>query len=522
MLRGTGVAPGSAVGRLVVARVGEPRGVPATPPPAGIPEALDTVARHMDDLAGALRTRGRAAEADVVEFAALIARDRELRDGAARRLAAGLAPIDALAAAVHEFAELVAGFDDELLAERAVDVRDVGRQAETLLRGEDPTGGRLPGGAPAVLVGTELAALDLLRGVRPAAAVSERGGPTGHLAIVARSLGIPLVLGIPVAALAELAEELILVDGEAGTVEVNAGARVRTIPASRRVPGGGAGQAITRDGRRIRVRANVATVTDALAAGAEGSEGVGLLRTELPFLAEEFGWPDEERQVAALAPVLAAVPPGPVVVRTFDFTGDKRPPFLRDRRITLPGPDALLAQLRAVMRAASDTGVEVALLLPMVDHPRRIKHVRVLLAEACAGLGLAPPPLGAMVELPQVLDQVDDLAEHADFLSLGTNDLTSRLLGLRRDDPRLTPASAADPRVLDAIARTIRAGHAHGRAVSLCGDAAADPAVLPHLVRLGCDAVSVAPSALALVRAVVRGCFAHPPTRHLGCDGWGF
>ncbi|WP_439676171.1 putative PEP-binding protein [Embleya sp. MST-111070] len=504
VLRGTGAAPGSAVGRLVAARVGAPAARPDPGPPTDIPAALDTVARHMDDLAGALRTRGRAAEADIVEFAALIARDRELRDGAARHLAAGLAPIDALAEAVREFADVVAGFDDELLAERAVDVRDIGRQAEALLRGEDPTGGAPQGGAPAVLVGEELAAMDLLRGARPAAAVSERGGPTGHLAIVARSLGIPLVLGIPVAALAELAEDLILVDGEAGTVEANAGAGVRTIPAPRRVPGGGAGQAITRDGRRIRVRANVATVTDALAAGEAGSEGVGLLRTELPFLTEESGWPDEERHVAMLTPVLAAVPPGLVVVRTLDFTGDKRPPFLRDRRITLPGPDALTAQLRGVMRAASDTGVEVALLLPMVDHPRRIKHVRGLLADACASLGLLPPPLGAMVELPQVLDQVDDLAEHADFLSLGTNDLTSRLLGLSRDDPRLTPASAAHPTVLDAIAQTIRAGHAHGRAVSLCGDAAADPAVLPHLVRLGCDAVSVAPTALAGVRAAVR------------------
>ncbi|WP_406283859.1 putative PEP-binding protein [Embleya sp. NBC_00896] len=507
VLRGTGAAPGSAVGRLVVAHAGGPVGGPAVPAaPTSIAGALDTVARHMDDLAGALRTRGRAAEADIVEFAALIARDQELRGGAAEHLAAGLEPIDALAAAVHDFAGVVAAFDDELLAERAVDVRDVGRQAEALLRGEDMTGGQQRGGAPAVLAGAELAAMDLLRGARPAAAVSERGGLTGHLAIVARSLGIPLVLGIPVAALAELAEDLILVDGEAGTVEANAGARIRTIPAPRRIPGGGPGQAMTRDGRRIRVRANVATLADAIAAGDAGSEGVGLLRTELPFLNEEFDWPDEERHVETLTPILAAVPPGPVVVRTLDFTGDKRPPFLKDRHITLPGPGALTAQLRAIMRAAGDTGVQVAVLLPMVDHPRRIKYARGLLADACADLGLTPPPLGAMVELPQVLDKVDDLAEHADFLSLGTNDLTSRLLGLGRDDPRLVPASAADPVVLGAIAQTIRAGHARGRAVSLCGDAAADPAVLPHLVRLGCDAVSVVPSALARVRAAVRGC----------------
>jgi phosphoenolpyruvate-protein kinase (PTS system EI component) len=507
VLRGTGAAPGSAVGRLVVARPAEGTQAPPVPDaPIGIVDALDTVARHMDDLAGALRTRGRAAEADIVEFAAFIARDRQLRDGAAAHVAAGLDPIDALTSAVQEFAAMLAGFDDVLLAERAVDARDVGRQAEALLRGEDPTGNRERGGAPAVLAATELAAVDLLRGVLPVAALSERGGPTGHLAIVARSLGIPLVLGIPVADLADLADGLILVDGEAGTVEPNAGARVRTIPSPRRHPGGGAGQAITRDGRRIRVRANVATVTDALAAAEAGSEGVGLLRTELPFLTEESGWPDEDRHVAVLTPILRSVPPGPIVVRTLDFTGDKRPPFLKDRRVVLPGPDPLTAQLRAVLRAAADTGVQVAVLLPMVDHPRRIKHARGLLARACADLGLESPPLGAMVELPQVLDHVDDLAEHADFLALGTNDLTSRLLGLGRDDPRLTPASAAEPVVLAAIARTIRAGHARGRAVSLCGDAAADPAVLPHLVRLGCDAVSVAPTALARVRAAVRAC----------------
>jgi len=505
LLRGTGVVPGAAVGRLVVAHVGvSAPGRPAAP--IGVADALDTVARHLDDLAGALRTRGRAAEADIVEFAAMIAREPQLRDGAAEYLRAGLDPVPALAAAVHDFAAMIEAFDDALLAERAVDVRDVGRQAEALLLGSATVDGRDPGGPPAVLAGGELAAMDLLRGPRPAAALSERGGPTGHLAIVARSLGIPLVLGIPVDDLAVFADELILVDGEAGTVETNAGASVRAIPSPRRVPGGGAGQSMTRDGRRIRVRANVATVSDALAAGEAGTEGVGLLRTELPFLTEESGWPDEHAHVAALVPILASVPPGPVVVRTLDFTGDKRPPFLRDRTVAVPGPHALIAQLRGIMRAAGDTGVEVAVLLPMVDHPRRIKHVRGLLASACAELGMEAPPLGAMVELPQVLDRVDDLAEHADFLALGTNDLTSRLLGLGRDDPRLTPASAAEPIVLAAIAQTIRAGHAHGRAVSLCGDAAADPAVLPHLVRLGCDAVSVAPSALARVRAAVRAC----------------
>jgi phosphoenolpyruvate-protein kinase (PTS system EI component) len=218
----------------------------------------------------------------------------------------------------------------------------------------------------------------------------------------------------------------------------------------------------------------------------------------MPFLTATR-WPTQEEHVAALAPILKCFAGRPVTVRTLDFGADKRPPFLAagPARGLLP-PSALTAQLRAVLRAAG--AARVRIMIPMVSTVHELATARGLLVAA----GGRDTPLGAMVETAEALAVIDELAAAADFLSIGSNDLTAALLGLDRRDPALTPSRAADPAVLDAIASVLRAAAAAGTPVSICGDAAADPAVIPLLVDLGGRTLSVAPAALDEVRAQIR------------------
>ncbi|HEU4424331.1 MAG TPA: putative PEP-binding protein, partial [Pilimelia sp.] len=269
--------------------------------------------------------------------------------------------------------------------------------------------------------------------------------------------------------------------------------------------------------------ANVGSVAEADAAVAAGAPGVGLLRTEMPFLTAA-GWPTVAAHVAALAPVLRRFPGAPVTVRTLDFAADKLPSFLRAGAAGLAGGaagrglplmlaagDAFADQFRAILDAGA--GVDLRVMIPMVAGVDELRACRALLAKAAAEAGTATPPLGAMVELPDAVAAIEALAAEADFLSIGSNDLTAAILGLDRRDPALTPARAAEPAVLRAIEAVVGAAARHGRPVSVCGDAAADPDVVPVLLRLGIGTLSVAPAALDEVRALVRDTDVTAPDR---------
>jgi phosphoenolpyruvate-protein kinase (PTS system EI component) len=168
----------------------------------------------------------------------------------------------------------------------------------------------------------------------------------------------------------------------------------------------------------------------------------------------------------------------------------------------LAQPDAFTDQLRSLLRAGAETDLRI--MIPMVADPDELRTCRRLLERAADDVGVAVPPLGIMVELPEAIVHADTLAREADFFSIGSNDLTCQLLHLDRRDPAATPAMAAHPAVLNAIATAVKAAHRHGRRVSVCGDAAADPHVVPLLIGLGCDTLSVAPAALDEVRARIR------------------
>ena len=517
---GVAASPGVALGLLL--RSDRPLSVRerrsgGDDPAAEIAVAFDAVAAQLLDLSKTLRASGQAEMADIVETNSYIALDNELRGAALRHLESGFPPEHAVDQAVGEYAGLLAALDDATLAERAADVRQVGRRVLAYLAGTESA--TVEG--PIVLAAHEIGAADLLEhGDLVVAALSVVGGPNSHASIIARSLGVPLVIGVDAAALANADGTPVLVDTRHGTVTVNPDQVEREeaanamdvarhlrelLAAERDLP------SQTTDGHPVGLYANVATPVEAKAVPAHNAGGVGLLRTELPFL-EAPAWPTEAQHTAVLRPVLAKLAGLPVTVRTLDFADDKFPPFLAPAAVDghlgrglphmLADPSAFKNQFRAILAAGADCDVRV--MIPMVASVDELLACRRILAKTAADLGAPTPPLGAMIELPEAVADADELAREAAFFSIGSNDLTSQILRLDRRDPAVTPAQAAHPDVLRAIAEIVVAAHRHERRVSVCGDAAAHPLVIPLLIGLGCDVLSVAPAALDEVRSRIR------------------
>jgi phosphoenolpyruvate-protein kinase (PTS system EI component) len=236
-----------------------------------------------------------------------------------------------------------------------------------------------------------------------------------------------------------------------------------------------------------------------------GAEGVGLLRTELAFL-DARGWPTESEHLEAIEPILRALGPRPATVRVLDFGADKCPPFLsgtdaRGLALLLSHEDAFVLQLRAIIQASRNR--QVRILLPMVDHPDQLSAARELIERTAVAVRVERvPPVGAMIETPAAAAAARALAARADFLSIGTNDLTAETLGADRFSSN--DAHPHHPRVLELIARSVTAAHEAEIAIEVCGEAASDPAMLPLLVGLDVDELSVGAARVAEVRRWVR------------------
>jgi phosphoenolpyruvate-protein kinase (PTS system EI component) len=339
------------------------------------------------------------------------------------------------------------------------------------------------------------------------------GAATSHAAIMARSLGLPMVVGAGEALLAAVDSTTLVVDGDEGVAYLEpddmreAWARAqmnRLAQAQKKFARERALPPVTRDGHWITLLGNAATAVEVRAVLAAEAEGIGLLRTELAFL-DAQGWPSEEEHAAALAPLLALLHGQVATVRVLDFGEDKTPPFLagteaRGIALLLEHPDALAAQLRALLRVAGDAALRV--LVPLVETPAQLRAVRTLL-RAASGAG-ETTPLGAMIETPEAAHRVRELALDADFISIGTNDLVQYTLGLDRTMPLATARSAADPAVLRLVAETVAGAHDAGLTVEICGEAASVPELAVLFVGLGVDELSVSPARLDEVRSAVR------------------
>jgi phosphoenolpyruvate-protein kinase (PTS system EI component) len=506
-----GVACSSGV---AVAPAWQPRAAAVAPPtadvdPAGVAAAFSRAADRLLDLATSFRDNGATTYADILEAESFIARDPMFADEVATILAAP-GPHDPEAAVMdvtERYAAVMEAVEAENLRERAGDIREVGRRVVDELLGRvrpAPPQGEL------ILLDEEVSAPDLLEYAdHLVGAVSVRGGASSHASIVARSLGIPLVALVNSDLLSLGDGEQLLVDGDTGKVEVDptAESMAAVSAATAPMPGvnvGPLGPATTRDGVEVTVLANVASAVEAQRALAAGADGVGLLRTELAFLAAQ-DWPTTSEHERSLQPILEILTGHPVTVRILDFSNDKRPPFLADRvvgsslTLLLRHPDALDAQLRAI--ATLGRGCDVRVLVPMVTTADDLDAVRGRLA-ALVGKGRLPS-VGAMIELPAAVENLAALLPAADFLSIGSNDLTAATFGLERTDRRLTPELAAHPDVLRQVERVTRLGTASGMPVAVCGDAAANETVLPLLLGAGVSEVSVSPSRIAAVRDLI-------------------
>jgi len=472
--------------------------------------ALEAAAAQLEELAGRLGSQGRGTEAEIVETGALMARDPSL---AAEVELAVLrrgepAPV-AIMSAAEVMAASLAAIDDETLAARADDVKSLGRRAARLAVGSGAASGERDARNARVLVAPDLGPADvaeLEEGIGGVALAS--GGVTAHAAIVARSLGLPMVVGLGDELLRLQEGEPVVLDGGAGRLVLapspalvaeaeaaqsrNASRRLRDAE-SRHLEGR------TADGRRVPTLANVASAAELDLALSAGAEGIGLLRTELAFL-DSAGWPDEAAHLAALRPILERLKDGPATVRLLDFGGDKTPPFLAGTRqrgveLLLAAPEALRAQLSAALRAAR--GLDLRLLVPMVTEPAQVRAVRDMLR----GLD-GQASVGAMVEVPAAVTMADRIAPLVDFFSIGTNDLTQFQLGLDRGSAGRAPAH--HPAVLRLVARTVEVAGSSGVQVAVCGEAASDLLGLQLFLGLGVDEVSVGAARVGIVRGWLR------------------
>ena len=518
--RGLPVSEGVAAGRLYT---GDTRGDPVPATPDEVAAAFAAVARERSALARRLRDDGRGDEADIVAIGALIAADPALVDPAVAAARDGADAAAAVERSAATQAAAIAALANPDLAARADDIRQVASAVLAYLAGGNTTP---PPAGSFIFIRREVDPADLIRlaDAGLAGAISVSGGANSHAAIIARGLGIPMLAGADPAVLTVPAGRpaiLDAVDGRlivepspqelaavAGRLAPSRGARATGVPGLAGRDGATPAVAPLRtvDGQEITLLCNVASATETRLGLAAGAAGAGLLRTEIPFIGGT-GWPSESDHRSALDPVLGLLNDKPAVVRLLDFSGDKIPGFLAGRPAGLAAllghPRALGDQLRAVLHSGRDT--RLAIMVPMVSTLDEMAQVRSALADAAAQAGADVPELGMMVELAAAASAADAFARVSDFFSIGTNDLTSQALGLDRADPAMRPALAADPRVLALIARVVQAAAAADVDVSVCGDAAADPAVLPLLIGLGVRKLSVGAARVTQVAGWIAG-----------------
>ncbi len=526
---GIAAGPGLALGP--VRRFTATRLVPPTDSAAGpdvelarLTSALTNARARIEASRRAVLAHGDKQSAEIFDAHLLFLDDAALREPAEHAIRSqGCNAAQAWHNAALALADTYRGLEDSYLRARAADVEDVNQQVLAALLGVET---RPTLTAPGILVADDLtpaetAGLDphIVRGIATAF-----GGPTSHSAILARSLGIPAVVGLGIG-LRDLAEGTPLVlDGDAGlivpnpddatraAVEARQQAAAQTATAAR-----AAAQepAVTRDAQRIEVVANVGSVADARAAVAAGAEGVGLFRTEFLFLDRDTA-PTEDEQAAAYRAVCAAMEGRPVIIRTLDVGGDKplayvdmgqeANPFLgwRAVRVGLDQPEFFKTQLRAIARTAAEFPVRV--MFPMIATPDEFVRAKTLLIESLAETAVTTKiPTGIMVEIPSAAVRARQFAELVDFFSVGTNDLTQYTLAAERGNARVARlADAFQPAVLELIGQTAAAAAARGIWAGVCGELAGDPLAVELLVGLGITELSMSAPAIPRAKQIVR------------------
>ena len=487
-------------------------------------DALDKAAGQLEGLRAQLHGHKEQAKAAIFAAHSELLEDPDLIEIATSAIAKGKSAAFAWKSAVKTHADRLASLRNQLLAQRANDLRDVGERVLEFLTGIKRKAPSYP--ANAVLIAEDLTPSDttaMERG-KVMGFATVRGGATSHVAILARSLGIPALAGVEARALELGNGTPVILDGSKGTLRLNPSreemtnlreAQIRHEKQRKEDLSHTLEPATTSDGRHIEVAANIGGLKDAAQVAQLGGDGVGLLRSEFLFM-ERAAAPSEDEQFEEYKAIAQAVGrEQTLIIRTLDVGGDKPlaylpipkedNPFLGERgiRVGLDRPEILRTQLRAVLRA-SEFG-KVWIMFPMIATVAELRDTKAILAEEADSLGIAPMPCGIMVEIPAVAVMAEIFAEEADFFSIGTNDLTQYTLAMDRGHPKLAPkVDALNPGLLRLIAQTVEGARKHGRFTGVCGGIAGDAQAVPILIGLGVDELSVSLPAIPTIKAQVR------------------
>lgn len=521
-LGGVTAAPGLAIGKVRWLRHVE-REIPTySDDPVKEVQRLNAA---LADLGQRLADRAQGEHGSVAQAHLALLEDPELRVATDRGLAQGHSADFAWRSAMRAQADVMRATGDRRLAERADDFLDLERQVLALLAGEEPEA-RLDLPEDTLLLAEDLLpshvmALDLAK-VRGFATM--RGGPTSHVAILAGGMNLPalVALGDNLRALEDGA--LVILDAGRGAINPAPDEAALTqardtiaAEATRRAAALAAAGELARTacGTRIEAFANLGSAQDAQVAMAHGAEGSGLLRTEFLFL-ESATAPDEDQQAAQYQAIADAMQGRPVIVRLMDIGGDKPAPFLpmapeenpalglRGIRVGLDRPDLLRSRLRGILKV-QPLG-QCRIMVPMVASLAELRAVRGALDAARAEMGITETiPLGIMVETPAAAVTADLLAAEADFLSVGSNDLTQYVLAMDRGNPAVAPGiDGLHPAILRLIGQTCQGAAQHNRWVGVCGGLASDPLAVPILLGLGITELSSTPAQVPAIKAAIR------------------
>mgnify|MGYP003752695899 CR=1 FL=1 len=488
-------------------------------------QALEAAREQLQQLRAQLLGQAIASEAAIFEVHLELLEDPDLLEAVYANIERQHNAAQAWQAAIEARARMMAALDDPLLAARAADIHDVGYRVLRLLVGADTSEAIQLPDYPVLVVAHDIspsdtASLDPQRVLGFCTAV---GGPTAHAAIIARAMGFPAVVSVGEDVLKLDNGTLAILDGVAGTlvIEPDAETLARAQEAQRlyqarrlAAQASSAEPAVTRDGHRVEIVANIGGVADARKAHAAGAEGVGLLRTEFLFL-DRASAPTETEQFEVYRDIALALEGRPVIIRTLDIGGDKplpyinlapeENPFLGERgiRLCLARPDLLRQQVRAILRAAAYGKLRI--MFPMVADLSEWQAARAIVEELRAELYAPEIEVGIMVEVPSAALLAEVFAREVDFFSIGTNDLTQYTLAMDRTHPSLAGKSdGLHPAVLRLIQHTVEGAHAAGKWVGVCGELGADPQAVPILLGLGVDELSISVPAIPMVKAQVR------------------
>ncbi len=533
-LEGVAAAPGVGMGTAVLVTpvvrleiVPDRKSIDPTGEEKRFHSAIGQVLSELRSLGASLQDTALDAERALFEAYVMMLEGGSIVEDTVRCIRAGNWAPGALRETIEQHAKVFDQMNDPYLRERASDIRGLGHRILMHLEAQAITRTEFP--QSSVLIGEEITATDLAEvpAGRLGGVVSSRGSALSHVAILARTLGVPAVMGLGYTHLSHFHGKVLVVDGYSGRIYIEPRPEVKRdfrrlvreerdlaeqLKVFKDLP------AETLDGWRLPLYTNSGMLEGIAPSLNAGSDGVGLFRTEIPFIVRDR-FPTEKEQFDIYRHILKSFAPRPVTLRTLDAGGDKALPYFpvsesnpflgwRGLRMTLDHPDIFLVQLRAAMRASKGLD-NLKLLLPMVTTVDEVEEALGLIEQSKEELReegvVVTPPIGVMIEVPAAAIEAEFLARHVDFLSIGTNDLIQYLLAVDRSNEKVARLfEPLHPAILKTIKSVVEGGHRAGKPVGVCGESASDPLMALLLLGMGIDHLSVGVSDVPRIKWLVR------------------